>query len=333
MARADAQLPERLSRLLLALYAACDGAPVDSLQREALRLLQGQLEFDSAFWAAGVLDVRQEPVILTVCLFNQPQEMLASYERVKHLDTILARAVAQFGTTIRATPDEEFSGPDSEAMKAHGQRFGIRQVLATMTRGPVSQLMGAVSLYRSDPEQPFSEEDRMLAQCLAPHLVALWDRNRMQHVEASLRADPETRLRGVALISSDGMLYNASPLFVELMREQWPDWRGPFVPSELLARVRTVGGRPIRLSRVAVHVSRVSDLLLLRLRRIGACDGLTEREWEVATSFADGLTHKEIAGVLHIAPSTVRNHLRAIYEKIGVGNKAELIRSLAAAPR
>lgn len=329
----DAHLPEKLSNLLLALYAACDRSPVSDFQIDALRLVQAALPFDSAFWATGVLGPREEPVIQSVCLFHQPQEMLASYEQVKHLDTILARAVAQFGTTVNAAVDAEFADAKSTAMKIHGKRFGIRQVLATMTRGPISELLGAISLYRSDPAQPYSEQERLLQQCLAPHLVALCNRNRLLHIESSLHVRPERRMRAAALVDREGMLYNASALFIDLMREEWPEWHGPFMPPALGAAIRDDDASPVRLANVAVHLSSVGDLVVLHIRRSGSGDRLSQREWEVAQSFADGLSHKQIATALHIAPSTVRNHLRAIYQKLGVGNKAELVHSLAAAPR
>ena len=57
---------------------------------------------------------------------------------------------------------------------------------------------------------------------------------------------------------------------------------------------------------------------------------LSERELTVAERYATGETYKEIAGKLHIAPATVRNHLAAVYRKLEVKNKPELIRALSA---
>lgn len=56
---------------------------------------------------------------------------------------------------------------------------------------------------------------------------------------------------------------------------------------------------------------------------------LSEREFTVAERYATGETHKEIAAKLHIAPATVRNHLAAIFRKLEVKNKSELIRALS----
>ncbi|AZO47818.1 MAG: tetratricopeptide repeat protein [Mesorhizobium sp.] len=51
---------------------------------------------------------------------------------------------------------------------------------------------------------------------------------------------------------------------------------------------------------------------------------LSERERAVAEKFAAGLTYRQIGEALFIAPSTVRTHLAAIYEKLGVRNKVAL---------
>ena len=42
--------------------------------------------------------------------------------------------------------------------------------------------------------------------------------------------------------------------------------------------------------------------------------------------FAQGSTYREIATELGIAPSTARSHIQAIYNKLHINNKAELIK-------
>ena len=53
---------------------------------------------------------------------------------------------------------------------------------------------------------------------------------------------------------------------------------------------------------------------------------LSERERSVAVRFANGMTYREIGEVLFIAPATVRTHLSAIYQKLGVNTKIGLAR-------
>lgn len=55
---------------------------------------------------------------------------------------------------------------------------------------------------------------------------------------------------------------------------------------------------------------------------------LSDRELEIARLYAQGHTYMKISENLFIAPATVRSHVAAIYRKIGIRNKTELVRVL-----
>ncbi len=59
-----------------------------------------------------------------------------------------------------------------------------------------------------------------------------------------------------------------------------------------------------------------------------AADELTPREWEIARLVADGLHNNEIGLTLHIAPGTVKCHIRNIYAKLGVESRIRLAKAL-----
>ncbi len=52
-------------------------------------------------------------------------------------------------------------------------------------------------------------------------------------------------------------------------------------------------------------------------------DKLTEREADVLNLLARGLNNAEIAGQLHLSEGTVRNHVSAILEKLGVSDRTQ----------
>jgi two-component system nitrate/nitrite response regulator NarL len=60
-------------------------------------------------------------------------------------------------------------------------------------------------------------------------------------------------------------------------------------------------------------------------------DRLTQRERKVAILTAQGFSNKGVARRLGITDGTVKVHLHAIYQKIGVSNRTEL--SLLLLPR
>jgi DNA-binding CsgD family transcriptional regulator len=57
----------------------------------------------------------------------------------------------------------------------------------------------------------------------------------------------------------------------------------------------------------------------------GESQVLSAREAEVMSLIADGQTNGEIAARLFLAEKTVKNHVRRIYSKLGVGSRPAAI--------
>ena len=55
-------------------------------------------------------------------------------------------------------------------------------------------------------------------------------------------------------------------------------------------------------------------------------------ENDVAKGFGEGKTYKEVARDLGLSPNTVRHHIRAIYTKLGVKDKARIAHLVHARP-
>lgn len=56
---------------------------------------------------------------------------------------------------------------------------------------------------------------------------------------------------------------------------------------------------------------------------------LSPREREIALLAAKNLTNRQIAGNLIISSETVKSHIRSVLRKLDLGNKGDLIYSLA----
>jgi len=60
-------------------------------------------------------------------------------------------------------------------------------------------------------------------------------------------------------------------------------------------------------------------------RPLRPVDTLTQREKTIITYLMQGWRNREIAGHLSITEQTVKNHLRSIYDKVGVSDRLELV--------
>jgi DNA-binding NarL/FixJ family response regulator len=81
---------------------------------------------------------------------------------------------------------------------------------------------------------------------------------------------------------------------------------------------------------------KVSALMCERLARLSSGgqqpEALTRREREVAVLIGEGLSNKEIAKDLSIGPSTVKNHVHNILEKLRVRRRSAVLHQLSAFP-
>jgi DNA-binding NarL/FixJ family response regulator len=75
---------------------------------------------------------------------------------------------------------------------------------------------------------------------------------------------------------------------------------------------------------VMIEPARPTDLIPILLETYG----LTEREVEIVVLLARGLATKEIAAELSVSTHTVRGHVKAIFEKVGVNSRGELVARL-----
>jgi DNA-binding CsgD family transcriptional regulator len=85
------------------------------------------------------------------------------------------------------------------------------------------------------------------------------------------------------------------------------------------SRLRTVGAE----ERIAVifEEARPSEIAPL----IVDAYGLTKREGEITQLVLRGLSTAEVSGELYITPNTVRDHFKAIFDKVGVRSRRELV--------
>lgn len=81
---------------------------------------------------------------------------------------------------------------------------------------------------------------------------------------------------------------------------------------------RSGGGRQIAVIMELAGQSEIAPLII-------SAYSLTERETEIAQLVLKGLSTKQIAAALFISPLTVQQHLKVIFDKVGVRSRRELV--------
>ncbi|HHW13867.1 MAG TPA: response regulator transcription factor [Firmicutes bacterium] len=61
------------------------------------------------------------------------------------------------------------------------------------------------------------------------------------------------------------------------------------------------------------------------VRQTPALASLTPREREILTLIAKGHSNREIARLLYVSESTVKNHISSVYKKVGVSGRSRLV--------
>ncbi|MEZ3160438.1 LuxR C-terminal-related transcriptional regulator [Microbacterium sp. BWT-B31] len=219
---------------------------------------------------------------------------------------------------------------------------------------------GVVDLFRDASARPFSEDDVAVIRSLTP-AIATALRSFATYTRSSAGgADADGP--GTALYHADGTLVSlddqAERWFAELAGAHWRHRESPLMATvsavvaradavavgrergASMARLRAEGGRWL-----TVHASSLrstDDLPGLTVVVIEPAKSaqiapiiveaysLTPREREITQALARGLTNNEIAGQLHLSAHTVRDHLKAIFSKVGVGSRGELVAKIFA---
>lgn len=96
--------------------------------------------------------------------------------------------------------------------------------------------------------------------------------------------------------------------------------------DQLTGAIREVasGGtavRPAITARVAEGLGRLGSAI----ESLDHPDPLTEREVEILRLVAGGYSNREIAGAVHLAEGTVKNHLSSVLSKLGVRDRTRAV--------
>jgi DNA-binding CsgD family transcriptional regulator len=203
-----------------------------------------------------------------------------------------------------------------------------REMVATLpSRPPV--LVGIVVMRNG---RDFDERDRTILDLLRPHLANAYANAVARETVAAL----EQALPGdnVVILGPHRRIRYASSYAVELLScfGESPPFVLPLALERLATTVVPMPGGELRAMRNGRRViARFASASVLFLREEGASIsserllrlGLSRREAEVLVLVAAGNSNAAIGTQLEITERTVKKHLEAIYEKLGVRSRTQ----------
>jgi len=335
------------------------GLGATALRDETLRGLRSIVPIDAVFFAT----VDPATILFTSMMVDEP----LSKAQALFLDNEYGRADVNKFTALAAAGDP-VSSLDTATAGHRVDSVRYADVMAPLDLGDElraalvahGRCWGVICLHRADGPGGFSAHELALVRRLVPHLA---EGLRRALVTAEMTTSPlTTRGPGVIVVDQDMVITSAN-----VEAEQWLiDLAEPNqisigdgqMPATILAiaaqalatddaptgttatRLRTHSG-----TWLSVYASRLSGpfgpqtaIVLESARPMEMASlyldahGLTPAQSRVAALVLQGRSTREIVAELHISSNTLQEHLRAVFDKFGIGSRRELVTVLLGSP-
>lgn len=280
-------------------------------------------------------------------------EFLDDYERYGRDDDPVLEHVLETGNAIDSSrlPATRWSGSGArQALGVAGYGHSLEAPIVTS-----GELFGTINFARELSERPFSHEDLAAAETIAKHLGRAIERavryemsaQRSRALEHTIERVPQpviitdwdgrvvfqnraARDSCALSLALDGRLTIADGLSRAIL-----DATSAFTEDGRRIVTRTINADAgkqvvVKTFRLA-NATRSSATLLYEMatqkssRTLPTWEVLTRREQQIVELVSEGLTTRQIAERAFISENTVKQHLKRIYAKTDVSNRAELI--------
>ena len=306
---------DAVDRYIGRLYRSALSAPPDGFRPWALEELRQVIPFDGALWGSGSAARLQ---FHTCSVVGIPSEFPRILQSTTAMNPIVPVLLSRLDTPVdmsSVVPDREFY--KSDLYKRTFEPFGINRILATGHADARSGLYSLVSLYRFDRTHKFTPEDHERQQRIMFHLFNAASHAFFLHMTRTHTERPTESV--AAAVDSEGVFHEAMPRFTELLDQYFPQRAAHALPFNVPPE-----GETVVLDGLCVRAEPLADLRCVFIWPAGPLDRLTAREREIVYAIAHGLSFKQAARRIGIAPSTVANHLYRVYRKLGVYSRSAL---------
>jgi DNA-binding CsgD family transcriptional regulator len=336
--------------------AAAAGLPWDEFCLVATELLARAIPHDSVCLGTADPASRLLTGRVKVNMGSDETKLMAPDETVfmhyeygvpdyNHFSQLADRPVA-VGILDEATDGKPLRSPRYRDLLAAG---GLTQELRGVVRSD-GAMWGFYTLYRQSGQSGFSPAEADFMHRIEHTLAAGVRRGLIASAVGGQAPTPKSA--AVIIFDSAGQVVSATPTaeerIAELGGDLWSKLPAPVTAARVACRAATAGlgthvpalrirsrtgewlslhAAPIRdrdglTGQIAVTIETAGAAKIIPL--IVAAYGLTDRERDVVQQVLEGASTNQIAAHLHLSPYTIQDHLKTIFDKVGVASRREL---------
>lgn len=307
----------KIDAFISTLYREATRIPPDQYRVWALEQLSRVIDFDAAFWGSGN---RADINFHYVCHIGLDEHYAKQLQKTLDINPIKDAVIDNLGRPVNM---QEVIADDVFYQSALYQQlfepYGIERILASGNFDQDNGLYSLISLYRFDREQVFTVQEQELQERLVFHLVNAVSHAFFLHLRVGNILQQTKDTATSAICDLNGCFHEVQPRFVSLLNQHFPNRQGVTLPFAVETEKSS-----ITINNLTVSFKPLGELVVVSLRLPGPLDILSQREMQIVELVCKGLTFKEVAKQLTVAPSTVSNHLYRVYEKIGINSRTEL---------
>lgn len=313
------------------------------MARDLGRVLQRVIPTDRQCWHT----IDPDTLLFTAAVAeNLPPEPRLPHHEYAIPDVNSWVALARTGATVGILSRATHGRPEISARyRGLLEPYGIAHEMRASFVAADGACWGAMSFFRDRGRPDFTDEEAALLRSVAGPIADGFRRSFL--VAQVLRAD-EPEAPGLVLFGPQGpeSITPSARDWLEDLKDEH-DLRGtqevPYVVAAIAARARLedpraappkarargrsgrwllLYGTPLEGGRVAVIIepARPDEVAPMILRAYG----LSQRERQVTLLCLRGLSTKEAAAALVISENTVQDHLKSIFDKMGMRSRREL---------
>lgn len=202
---------------------------------------------------------------------------------------------------------------DDHALFRDGMRYVLQQLPEEVEILEAGNFSDGLKLAMQHPELDLALLDLNMPGSEGPISIRFFHQ-RYPHIPVVVVSGEEGRgyMEKVMNYGAMGFISKSSTAAVMLSALNLVLSGGVYIPPQLLRQYGEMAGKE----------ADVADRRSLYTNEYG----LTQRQMEVLTHLAAGLSNKEIAEAIHLAEGTVKIHVAAVYQTLRVGNRMEAVR-------